>query len=284
LLKKEKPPDMNKSCTAAKLFKPTSTAANKIRPPLKIKSMPDQPSPILKPLNSWTKIARKRGCFWDNAKMNTEFSIRNIESDLSKPPYPFDTTRCVERCKEKGYRYAAVRVEGKGDWWKKDNKFMGNFRYGWEWGKYRQKYYGDPFLGATGYPLSFRRRNHRHPFRIPERGPDIGPTPVCICGNSLGTHGQVPGEICERTCDAKQVAAAYGTNLEKGRYKDDVSDQDKKKGEQGIPKFRDGLKIFDGKFDYGHFDNECNLPCPKCWNVNKGRRPLSPFLHYQLDL
>ena len=73
--------------------------------------MRPEPKPILLPKDDWKKIAVLKGCYNDKYPNLREFDIAKREKDLSLPPYPFDTTRCVQRCKDKGFRYAAVRQD-----------------------------------------------------------------------------------------------------------------------------------------------------------------------------
>ena len=46
-------------------------------------------------------------CFRDLGEVS-EFPLRDSEKDLSMPPHPFSTAKCLQRCQDKGMRYAYV--------------------------------------------------------------------------------------------------------------------------------------------------------------------------------
>ena len=46
-------------------------------------------------------------CFRDVGEIS-EFPLRDSEKDLSMPPEPFSTAKCLQRCQDKGMKYAYV--------------------------------------------------------------------------------------------------------------------------------------------------------------------------------
>ena len=234
--------------------------------------------PILLSKDHWKKVAKKRGCFWDSRRWE-EFPFANREKDLSKPPYPFDLSRCILRCKEKGFRFAAVRSEKAPTWFADENKFYSDFGGGKSQTDRKDLVYNNvAFEGPTGRP-HFNGKCHRH--KLSKDGPPIGPTPICVCGNAVGLHGTL-GPACEKTCDAKTTAAAFGTNMNKQKNGAQVG-RDKRHGRTKgfqLPSI-DDLDAVDGNFDRDKFDNTCNLPCPRCWSANKaGNWPGGPVGHW----
>jgi hypothetical protein len=255
-----------KACkSAAKRYAAKKTKA---RPATRITSaMADAPKlGRLKalPKDDWKAIATKKGCYWDYSGSTgraKEFDKANREKDISKPPYPFDLTVCIKRCKVKGFRFVAVRSDNTGTWWKDENRFT-TMRAGPAAGRSKQSYDGTTLVGPNGYPRWGGTDNSANDHRIPTSGPPIGPSTICVCGNSVGYHGKLEDKVCNTPCSAAKTTKAFGTNLSKGKWK--IAG-----GGNTAKVVSKGRGAFNGKFDYGKFDDSCSLPCPKCWTANK---------------
>jgi len=190
--------------------------------------------------------AKDLGCFYDSYK-KVEFPWAAREKDLSIPPEPFSTTKCIQRCRDRGMRYAAIRMEddaavapakvnGPAPWWVESSNTIARASILKATLPRPRKERVIEVQDDTGKTMKFANSARLIPF---------GAMAGCICSNKppgrggygmpVDKHGK---PACPKQCDQQETHRAFAFGALGGTMEP--------------------------------YAPTCTLPCPKCWYVAPG--------------